>query len=196
MSPLKEMAAQTINFFLMQGRRNCNMGIFGSPCAPVLFIDETVQVKISLVSKPNSAHMDVAFINPLHHNISHCLSCFIEAGLRICRVWILSEYRCKLKGMTGYVDVGFIQIAAATRQIETRGRCCITCFTSLALPSVFGVHGRPTFPAHSPFMFPVHYFFLNRTFIVAAFGPLVTLNSVKNFVFLKKHCNLCGGIIT
>ena len=42
-------------FFRMQGRWDCNIGVFGSPFAPVLFIDETIQVKKSFISKPNAA---------------------------------------------------------------------------------------------------------------------------------------------
>ena len=50
-------------------------GFFRFPMYAISFIDEAVQVKISFVSKPNAAHMDIAIINPLYHIFSECLSC-------------------------------------------------------------------------------------------------------------------------
>ena len=38
-------------FFRMQGRCDCNMGVYGSPYAIVLFIDGALQVRMSFVSK-------------------------------------------------------------------------------------------------------------------------------------------------
>ena len=68
------------------------MGLFCSPYAPVLLIDEAVQLKISFVSKRNAVHMNVAVISSLHHIVSECLSCINESsaeGLpRLNFVWI------------------------------------------------------------------------------------------------------------
>ena len=49
------------------------MEVFGSPYAPVLFIHKAIHLKISFVSKPNAAHMDVKFINRLHYIVSESL---------------------------------------------------------------------------------------------------------------------------
>ena len=154
------------------------MRAFGSPYAPVPFIDEVFQIKVSFVSKPYAIHIDIAAINHLHHIVSEYLSCIIGSSSEG-----LLSLNFILWCTKHYVDVGFFWIAASARRMETRGHWWIICCTSWALPSVVAVCSRPTFPAHSSFTFPVDWIFSHRTFYCIPFWSFA-------YIAEAEHCPL------
>ena len=66
MSPLEKPLPKPLHFS-DAGTMGLQQGVLSSPYAPVLFIDEAIQVKMSFVSKSIAAHMDIGDINSLHH---------------------------------------------------------------------------------------------------------------------------------